>query len=410
MELREVLRTTPASRLVGIPVLVGLLVALFLGMNDDRATKATGTVSLAGYLDVDATTFGSSGHVDDFLFSVESPIVGRDVATALGPDAEGDDSLSAAQEGTGTLVTVTYRAATAEDAAAGLQAGVRQALTDVASARLSGAQDRLDVATQQLDRTNARLAELEAAAGGPDVANAYRDRTTELNGLQAQLAVAAANGDDTTALAELVDQREAQRAQIATVLNEWERTRDAVASAAEARDAAEREVLAGQQLLSRIDGADPVVVTAVEPESMLATVLLPAVAAAVAALGVVVGWSMVRGRRDDDLDHDDLDHDDVDHDEVPRDDLRPDRQHDVVGPDVDRGVVVAAREETATRVPARRPRRGQVEPRQVERGQVERVEVEREMTDAELASFLDADATTGVGMDGHVRGRARRGR
>ena len=344
MELREVLRTTPASRLVGIPLLVGLLVALFLGVNQERATEATGTVSLAGFLDVDSATFGAGGQVDDFLFSVESPIIGREVASSLGVPARGDDTLTASQAGTGTLVTVSYRAATAEDAVAGLQAGVRQALTDVASARLGGAQDRLDVATQQLDRTNARLAELEAAAGGPDVANAYRDRTNEVNGLQAQLAEASANGDDTTALQQLIDQREAQRTQIAAVLNEWERTKDAATSAAEARDAAEREVLAGQQLLARIDGADPVVVTSVSPDSVLSTVLLPAVAAALAALGVVIAWSMLRGRRD--APHHDLVVEDATHEELHR-------------------------------------------------------RIDREMTDAELASFLD---------DGDVRARARRGR
>jgi hypothetical protein len=296
MELREVVRTTPSARLIGIPVLVGIVVALLLGLSQHRDNEAVGTVSLAAFLDVDATTFGSGGQVDDFIVSVESPIVGSAVAESLGPDAGGAPTLSAEREGAGTLVTVTYRAANPEQAIEGLEAGVRRALRSVASARLAGAQDRLAVTDDQLARTSARLAELEAAAGGPDVANAYRARSDEVSALRTQLVQAQAAGDDTAALQALLDEREAQRQQIAAVLNEWERTKEAAASAAEARDVAEREVLAGEQLLGRIDAEDPVTVTSVTPDSVISTVLLPAVAAAVAAFGVVLAWTMLRGR------------------------------------------------------------------------------------------------------------------
>jgi hypothetical protein len=295
MELREVVRTTPSARLIGIPVLVGIVVALLLGLSQERDNEAVGTVSLSAFLDVDATAFGSGGQVDDFIVSVESPIVGNAVAQSLGPDAGGATTLTAEREGSGTLVTVTYRAASPEQAVAGLEAGVRQALRSVATARLTGARDRLAVADDQLAQAGARLAELEAAAGGPDVANTYRDRSTEVSSLRAQLVQAEAGGGDTAALQALLDEREAQRQQIAAVLNEWERTKEAAASAAQARDVADREVLAGEQLLGRIDTEAPVTVTSVSPESVLSTVLLPAVAAAVAAFGVVLAWTMLRG-------------------------------------------------------------------------------------------------------------------
>jgi hypothetical protein len=298
VELRTFVRRQSTAALVLIPLLVGVVAALFFAATQERPYEASTTVAVGEALGADPEAFGFSGRVDDFIFTIESPTVTALVRDELGlQEDETGGELSASTVGNGGLVEVSHSADGAEAAAEGLQVGIGISLAALADERLETATNEVGVIDEQIETQRARLAELELAAGGPDVTNRYRDTALEIQGLETSLFQ---NADDpqfdpnpvNARIAELTTRLNA----LGAVVNEWEQVRARLEQLGEARQTAELARLTAQRVVEEAAENDRFFATVVSRTSTLQVVALPAMAAAVAALGVVVGASMLRER------------------------------------------------------------------------------------------------------------------
>jgi hypothetical protein len=298
VELRSFLQGRSAAALVVVPLAVGAAAAALFATTEERPYEASTTVSLGEGLALDPQAFGFGGRVDDFIYTLESSTVTVQVRDALGlAPTETGGELSASRIGTGGLIGVSHTADTAEVAAQGLDEGVSTALRAMAEQRLAAATDRVEVIDEQIAGLTQRLTELEAAAGGPDVGNMYRDAAVEIQQLERTLAER--DGDesfDPAPVEARIATLTAERDTTAPLVNEWEQVRARLEQAGLAREEADLERLATQRIVNETANGERFFATEVSRPSVVKVVALPAVAAAVAALGVVLGASLLRDR------------------------------------------------------------------------------------------------------------------
>jgi hypothetical protein len=298
VELRSFLKGRSAAALVIMPLAVGAAAAALFANTEERPYEASTTVSLGEGLALDPQAFGFGGRVDDFIYTLESSTVTAQVREELGlaADQTGGE-LSASRIGTGGLIGVSHTADTAEVAAEGLDVGVSTALRALAEQRLGAATDRVEVIDELSAGLSDGLEEIAAAAGGPDVANMYRDATLEIQALQRTIVERDADGTFDPAAAEArIATVTAQRDAIGPLVNEWAQVTARLEQAGLARADAELERLATQRIVTDTANGERFFATEVSRPSVVKVVALPAVAAAVAALGVVLGASLLRDR------------------------------------------------------------------------------------------------------------------
>jgi hypothetical protein len=298
VELRTFVRRQSTAALVLIPLLVGAVAALFFATTQERPYDASTTVPVGEALGTDPEAFGFSGRVDDFIFTVESPTVKALVRDELGlQEGTTGGELSASTVGNGGLVEVSHTAEDPDAAVKGLQVGIATALTALADEGLDTATNAVAVIDEQIDTQRARLTELETAAGGPDVANRYRDTELEIQALETSLFENANDPQfDSNAVNVRIADLTTRRDALGPMVNEWEQVKARLDQLGETRQTAELERLTAQRVVDEATDADRFFATVVSRTSTLQVVALPAMAAALAALGVVLGASLLRER------------------------------------------------------------------------------------------------------------------
>lgn len=292
MEIREYWLALGHRRwaLVIAPLLAGLL-AFAAAAQRPGEHEATATVLLPSGGDTDnpPITRQLTSNVTAVL---ESDLVAAEVAEETGvPAPRIAERLSATRAGEGNLVEVRYRdtdAAQVENVAeTAARVGLRLLLdgqdTEVEQFR-EAAQERYDGAQRDIDEF---LAETELT--NPTVE--YQSAVTSLNNLRVQLITAQAGGDDDRAsqLAEVIEAREEDLAQLGRQVRRFTPLSDAAGRVNAQLGSAEVQELTVAAQLATVEQASTVTTQAASPVPRLPAIMQLVGLAVVVSLLVVVG-------------------------------------------------------------------------------------------------------------------------